>query len=199
MVSTGWAESSAYKYKNYGKIDLGMNGFTGDSDDAGFDKGVAVSASYGRYLSKYLVAECGFGYFYSDRDVDGRTSVAGSYTHEDDLYVSSVSATVKGELPLGPVRLFAGAGVDGYYVSLDSDIETSRIGDFHKHDDDAVFGAHIVGGGYYDITPRIFAGVEGMYRWTGAVDMSKNAGTVPVKVHGDLDGYVVTMTAGFRF
>jgi opacity protein-like surface antigen len=196
-VSTGWAKSGAHK--NYGKISLGMNGFTGDLDDADFDEGVAFSATYGRYLSKYLVIEGNIGYFQTDRDMDGSTSVAGSYTHKDTLNVSSVTGTLKGELPLGPVKLFCGVGVGAYYVSLETKIETSRIGDFDKDDDDVVFGAHVVAGGYYDITPRIFAGVEGMYRWTGDVDMKKNVGTVPVKVNGDLNGYVVTVTTGFRF
>jgi opacity protein-like surface antigen len=62
-----------------------------------------------------------------------------------------------------------------------------------------VFGVHALAGANYDITPRIFAGIEGMYRWTGDIDIQKNTGTVPVEVEGDLNGYVLSVSAGFRF
>jgi len=100
---------------------------------------------------------------------------------------------------VGSVALYDGAGVGGYFVSLYSDIETSLQGDYDKDDDDIAFGAHIVAGGYYDITPRFFVGVEGMYRWTGDIDI-QDKGAVPVQVKGDLNGYTVTaVLAGFRF
>jgi opacity protein-like surface antigen len=196
-VGGAWADSSGRK--NYGRVSLGMNDVTGDLDDAGYDEGVAVGVTYGRYLTKNLVIEGGINYFHTNQDISGSTTVAGRYTREDNIFVSALSATLKGEFPLGPVRFYGGAGVGGYFVSLNTDIETSSLGSFDEDDDDVVFGAHAVAGAYYDITPRIFAGIEGMYRWTGDIDILKNVGTVPVEVDGNLNGYVVSVSAGFRF
>jgi len=42
-------------------------------------------------------------------------------------------------------------------------------------------------------------GAEGRYRWTGDIDMEKITGTVPVRIKGNLNGYAVTLSAGFRF
>ena len=196
-VNTAWADSS--EYKNYAKVNLGMSDHTGDLDDAGYDAGFDFGATYGRYLGNYLTIEGGTNFFQTNQEIDGSNTVAGSYTRKDSIYVNSLLATLKGEIPVGPVTLYGGAGVGSYFVLLYSDIETSRQGDFDKDDDDIVFGAHLVAGGHYDITPRFFVGVEGMYRWTGDVDIQDNSGSVPVQVEGDLNGYTVTALAGFRF
>lgn len=196
-VNAAWADSS--EYKNYAKVNLGMNDHTGDLDDAGYDAGFDVGATYGRYLGRNITFEGGTNFFQTNQDIDGSNTAAGSYTRKDSIFVNSILATLKGEIPVGPVTLYGGAGVGGYFVTLYSDIETSRQGDYDKDDDDVVFGAHLVAGGHYDITPRFFVGVEGMYRWTGDVDIQDNSGSVPVQVEGDLNGYTVTALAGFRF
>lgn len=196
-ASAGWADSSVYK--NYGKANLGMNDFTGDLDDAGYDEYGAFGITYGRYLGKNLVIEGGISYFQTDQDISGSNPTAGTYTREDSIFVNAISATLKGEFPVGPVRFYGGAGVGGYFVFLNTEIETSRLGSFNADDDDVVFGVHALAGAYYDITPRIFAGIEGMYRWTGNIDIIKNTGTVPVEIEGDLNGYVLSVSAGFRF
>lgn len=196
-VGSAWADSRVRK--NYGKVNLGMNDLTGDLDEAGYDEGVAFSFNYGRYLTKNLVIEGGINYFQTNQDISGSTTVAGRYTRKDSIFVSSLLGTLKGEFPLGPVRFYGGAGVGVYFVSLYTDIETSRLGSFDEDDADVVFGAHVLAGAYYDITPRLFTGIEGMYRWTGDIDILKNTGTVPVEVDGNLNGYVLSVSAGFRF
>ena len=107
--------------------------------------------------------------------------------------------TLKGELPVGAASIFGGIGGGVYTVTLDSDIETSRLGDFSTDDDDTVLGAHVVAGANYDITDRFFAGVEGMYRWTDDVDIHETVATIPVEYSGDLSGFSVTFNGGFRF
>ncbi len=196
-VNAAWAETSVHK--NYAKVNLGVNELTGGLDDAGYDAGFNAGATYGRYLAKYLVFEGSINSFQTNQDISGSSSIAGTYKRKDSIYVSSVLATLKGEIPVGPVTLFGGAGVGGYLVNLFTDVETSRQGDSDKNEDDFVFGVHLVAGGQYDITPRFFVGLEGMYRWTEDVDIEKNPAGVPVRIDGDLNGYTVTMLAGFRF
>lgn len=197
VVSTAAADDK--DYMNYGRVGLGGHKSTEDLDGADYDAGGSVGFAYGRYLNKHLILEGGVNYFHSGEDSSGNTVTAGDYDREDDLNVSAVLVTLKGELPLGPLRLFAGAGVGGYLAYLTSEIETQNLGDFDADDTDLVFGAHIVAGGTYDITPRIFAGIEGMYRWTDDVNLSETVGTVPVTYKGNLNGYSIYLTGGFRF
>lgn len=193
-----WADSG--NFRNYGRVGLGFNQFEGDLDEADYDAGITIKAAYGRYLAKNLVVEGAVDYFYSHQDdINGSTSLAGAYSRDDDVGVVSLLATLKGEIPIGPVTLYGGAGVGLYYAVLRTEIDTTYLGDFDVDDDDSVAGLHLVVGGYYNITKRIFAGFEGLYRWTEELDMKKTIGTVPVRLKGDLDGYTVTMSAGFRF
>lgn len=198
MGQAAWADAG--NFRNYGRIGLGVNQFEGDLDDAGYDSGINFNASYGRYLTNNLVFEGTVDFFYSHQDdINGSTGVAGAYSRDDDLSVLSLLATLKGEIPIGPVTLYGGGGVGLYYAVLRTEISTYYLGDFDTDDDDSVFGVHLVAGGYYNITERVFAGFEGLYRWTDDLDMHKTIGTVPVRLKGDLDGYTVTMSAGFRF
>jgi opacity protein-like surface antigen len=196
-ANAAWADSG--NYKNYGRVGLGVNKFNGDLDDSGYDANIAFNASYGRYLGKNIVIEGSVDYFYAHQDISGSTSVAGAYSRDDQIGVGALLATLKGEIPLGPVTLYGGGGIGAYYAALKTEIDTTNLGSFDVEDDDSVFGFHLVAGGYYDITPRLFVGAEGLYRWTGDLDMKKITGTVPVQLKGNLDGYVVTLSAGFRF
>jgi opacity protein-like surface antigen len=191
--------AAAADFKNYGMAGIGLNRPTGGLDDAGYDTGLITGITYGRLLGPNLVIEGTAEFFYTDQDLSGTTSVAGYYTREDTLGVSALMVTLKGQLPAGPLTLFAGAGVGGYYVSLDSEIETTALGDFDVDDDDSVWGVHVVFGATWDVTRRIFLGGQGLYRWTDDVNIEKRVGTVPVELKGDLDGYAVTFLGGFRF
>ncbi|MEJ2157440.1 MAG: outer membrane beta-barrel protein [Desulfobacteraceae bacterium] len=197
QASAAWAASD--DHKNYGRVGLGINQFTGDLDDAGYNEGLATYVTYGRYLVKYLPVEATFSFFGTDEDFSGSTGVAGAYSREDTLLVSSFLVTLKGEIPMGPVRLYGGGGFGVYFADLESEIETVNLGDFDVDEQDTVFGAHVVVGGSYDITQRIFAGIEGVYRWTGDLDLDETTGTVPVQINDDLDGFTVSLWGGFRF
>jgi len=196
-LNSAWADSG--EYSNYGRVGVGINQFSSDLDDAGYDAGITSNATYGRYIGKNLVFEGTVGYLYTDQDLSGSTGVAGAYTRDDKVSVSSLLATLKGQIPIGPVILYGGAGIGVYYAALNTEIETANLGSFDVDDDDTVLGVHLVVGGCYDITQRFFIDAEGLYRWTGDLDISKTTGTVPVQLKGDLDGFAVTLSAGFRF
>ncbi len=186
-------------YRNYGQIHLGVNDFTEDMDDAGFGAGLAVGGRYGRYLNRYLILEAEIDFFGADSESDGFSTATGNYEREDVLAVFGVLATLKGEFPVGPVRIFGGGGVGYYFVSLSSELDTQTMGDFDSDDGDGVFGAHAVIGANYDITQRFFVGLQGLYRWTDDVDLHETEGPLLIDLDGDLIGYTITLSAGFRF
>ena len=200
--SVGFGNSAAAAsdaYRNYGQLRLGMNEFLGDMDDADLDMGGDIGAAYGRYLTPYLVLEAAVDFFGSDRDVRGSTSTAGSYKREESIGVMGLLATIKGDFPVGPLRIFGGGGVGFYMLFLNAEIGTTYLGDLDTDEYDSVFGVHAVAGVTYDITQRFFAGLQALYRWTDDIDIDETVGTVPVRLEGDLNGYTVNLTAGFRF
>jgi opacity protein-like surface antigen len=186
-------------HRNYVQIRLGANEFTEDMDDADFDTGAIVGGRFGRYLNRYLVAEVGVDFFAAERDFDGYSGATGYYDREDSLGVFGVLATLKGEFPVGPVRIFGGGGVGYYFVTVSSEMDTQTMGDFDTDDGDSVFGLHAEVGATYDINPRFFVGLQGMYRWTDDVDLHETEGPLVIDYEDDLIGYTVTLSAGFRF
>lgn len=197
-AGTVMAEAKGGKM-NYGQLKVGMVQPTGDQDDADYDTGGDFSAAYGRYLTDFLVLEAGIDVFASEQELNGANSSAGSYQQDNVLAGAAVLVTLKGEYSAGPVDLFGGIGGGIYSVTLDSEIETSRLGDFNTDDSDGVFGAHVVAGANYNITERFFVGMEAKYRWTDDVEIRETVASIPVEYEGDLSGYVVTFNAGFRF
>jgi opacity protein-like surface antigen len=202
VMTTGWIETAGAEsgtYHNYGQIRLGLNAFSGDMEDADYDTDVNLGIAYGRYLAPHLVFEAALDVFGADKEMRGSTPTAGSYKRDDTMAVMALLATIKGELPAGPLTFFAGGGVGGYFLALNSEIDTAYLGDLDKDDNDTVIGVHAVAGVDYNITQRFFAGLHGLYRWTDDIDINASAGTVPVRLEGDLDGYSVMLTGGFRF
>jgi opacity protein-like surface antigen len=187
------------KKANYAQLKLGAFQPTGDLDDAGFDAGGVFAIAYDRYLTPYLVVEAAAEGFASENDFRGSNAAAGNFKQENTLVAGAFLLTLIGEIPVGPVSLFGGFGGGIYSVTLDSDIDSTRLGEFSTDDTDTVFGAHVVAGANYDITSRFFLGVEGKYRWTDDVDMDEIVASVPVEYSGNLSGYSVTFNAGFRF
>jgi opacity protein-like surface antigen len=198
-----WAESKPNKtsksYDNYARIGIGGVLFTDDLEAAEFEGGLGGSLSYGRYLLKFLVVEASIGGFATGEEFKGSTLLAGDYTRTDSIFVNSLLATVKGVWPIGPVRLFAGGGVGGYFLRLHSDMETERLGDFESSQSDSVVGVHGVTGAYFDITPRVFLGLEALYYHTGDIHIDEEAATIPVGYDGNLDGVVLSFTGAFKF
>lgn len=83
-------------------------------------------------------------FFGADSESEGFSTATGNYEREDVLAVFGVLATLKGEFPVGPVKIFGGGGVGYYFVSLSSELDTQKMGDFDSDDGDGVFGARAV-------------------------------------------------------
>lgn len=199
LFTTGKAMAADPARDNYMQVKLGAFQPLGDLDDAEFDTGGQFAIGYGRYLTSYLVVEAAVEGIATENDRRGSNAAAGNYTQENILSAGAFLLTLKGEIPVGPVDFFGGVGGGLYSVVLDSDIESSGLGNFSTDDDDTVLGVHLVAGANYDITDRFFVGVEGMYRWTDDIDLSKTVASIPVEYHGNLSGYSVTINGGFRF
>lgn len=184
---------------NYLQVKFGTLQPDSDLDDNGYDTGLAGSLTYGRYLNDYLIIEGVLELSGTDSTVRSSNTTVGRYKLENDILTDAVYVTIKGEYAVGPVDFFGGGGVGLYVAELDSDIETERFGDFTTDESEVVFGVHFVAGINYNFNKFVFAGLEGMYRWTDDVDISENVVSVPVEYYGDLNGYIITLNCGLRF
>jgi len=161
-----------------------------DLDDVGFNGDIAL----GYRFSRNIAAEFGIGYFYTE--YEGR--------EEFDMDVYPVTLTLKAILPYKKWEFFGLAGGGAYIVSgaFDDDYDYHH----HHHDDyyddyyddddydyDVRLGGYLGAGIHYNITRRIYVGVEGKYLWTDKVEFDDPG------VKFNLDGIIATAVIGIKF
>lgn len=187
------------KHLNYVRLSSGFYQPTGGLDDSGYDTGGDLAVFFGRYFGKHLILEGGLGFLFTEKDIVGSKPAAGVYIEEDTVGVLSVTLTAKGIYPIGRFELYGGGGIGGYFVNLNAEVTASNLGNVDTDGDDAVFGFHAVGGFNFNITERFLLGAEIKYLWTDDIEISKQISDIPIQLQGNLNGYSVNITFGFRF
>ena len=168
---------------------------SGDLD--GFDNGFSGEVAFGYRVNPNLAAEIGIGFF----NTEGEKTVGGEIYggREFDIYVYPVTFTLKAILPYKRWEFFGLVGAGLYFVSrpYDDYYDDNHDHDYHHHnhdgddDYDTILGGYLGAGIHYNITPRIFVGVEGKYLWTDKVKLE----------YGEfrMDGIIANAVIGIRF
>jgi hypothetical protein len=170
-----------------------------DLDDTGFNGEIA----FGYRFNPNMAAEFGIGYFNTEAE---KTLVGATYVdrEEFDIDVFPVTFTFKAIVPYKKWEFFGLAGGGVYIVSGPYDVEDY---DYHYHCDsyhcyydydydydyDARWGGYLGAGIHYNITPKIFVGVEGKYLWTDKVKLED------IELKFNMDGIIATAVIGIRF
>jgi len=163
------------------------------SDLDGFDTGFNGEFAFGFRFHPNIAAELGFGYFNTegDKTVVGATHVA---RKNYDIDVWPITFTLKAILPYQRWEFFGLAGGGLYSVSIPYDVEGHHHQYYYYYDDyDSVLGGYLGAGIHYNISPRIFVGVEGKYLWT------EQAKFMNIEDRFRLDGIIANAVFGFRF
>ena len=185
---------------NYFALKAGIFSPTGDLDDGGFDTGFDGEIAYGHYFNPNFALEVGLGYYLSDASVSGFDPVLlGSFREEDDITVIPITVTGKGIYPSGNFELFAEVGVGIYFADFEGVLTSSTLGTIRVDDDDFVFGGHLGVGASYNISKNVFLGVGAKYILTSEAEFQGAALGAPIKIEGDLNGFILTANLGFRF
>jgi opacity protein-like surface antigen len=163
------------------------------SDLDGFDTGFSGEVAFGYRFNPNIAAELGVGYFHTE----GKKALVGPtfvLWGELDVDVVPITLTLKAILPYKKWEFFGlgGAGVYIAYGPYDYDDD-----DYNYHSD-AAWGFYLGGGIHYNITPKIFVGVESKYLWTGKVEWEEVLG-IPVEGKFKMDGIIATAVFGIRF
>ncbi len=168
--------ASAEDHKNYFALKGGVYGFRSDLSEGNIDVGFDGEVMYGRYLTRNIVIEAGSGYFHDGVNKGFGNSIKGY----------PVILTAKGIYPVSDFEIFIGGGLGVYFASFDGMVN-GRIGGAS----DTLFGGHFLAGANYNLSRRLFVGVEGKYIITekGNFDVVK----------ATLNGYTATASLGFRF
>ncbi len=172
------------------------------SDLDGFDTGFNGEIAFGYRFNPNIAGEIGIGYF----NTQGEKTIGGTtYTsREFNIDVFPVTFTLKAILPYKKWEFFGLGGVGVYIVSRDNNDDHHYYygHDYHHDDDDydydAVFGGYLGAGINYNITPKIFVGVEGKYLWTDKVKIEYEGSGAP-RAEFRMDGVIATAVIGFRF
>jgi hypothetical protein len=171
------------------------------SDLDGFDTGFNGEIVLGCLFHPNMALEFGIGYFNTEGEITvvGATSVG---REKFDIDVIPVTFTLKAILPYKKWEFFGLGGVGLYIVPGGYNVgDYYYDGYYYNYDDDydVVFGGYLGGGIHYNITPRIFLGVEGKYLWTDKVDFKVGDFGVPLGVKLKMDGIIATAVIGIRF
>jgi len=172
------------------------------SDLDSFDTGFNGEIAFGYRFNPNIAGEFGIGYFHTEGE---RTFVGGTYVGQElDVDVYPVTFTFKAILPYKKWEFFGLGGAGVYIVSGAYDVDDWDDDDWDDwddddHDYDAVLGGYLGAGIHYNVTPRIFVGVEGKYLWTDKAKLKFEEFGVPHRVKFNMDGIIATAVIGFRF
>jgi opacity protein-like surface antigen len=168
------------------------------NDLDGFDTGFNGEIAFGYQFNRYFAAEFGVGYFNTQEE---RTFVGETYLAEElDIDVYPVTITFKVILPYKKWEFFGLAGGGLYIISGTYDVDDWHdYYDDDDYDDDAVLGGYLGAGIHYNITRRIFVGVEGKYLWTDKAKLDFEDFGVPLRAKFNMDGIIATAVIGFKF
>jgi hypothetical protein len=206
------------KNKSYVAVKGGFYGPTGDLDDIGYDDGFTGEVAIGRFVNPNLAIEAGVGYVSTEASMlvylSDPSIGYGSVSENNEITAIPITITIKGVVPGDIFELHLGGGV-GYYIgTFEGNLSGSGVvtgipvqGTATFEDDENVFGLHVVGDLIVNITDAFFIGVEGKHIWTeeakveGTVDVVVNDMSfgVPIRLEGNVNGYMVTGVIGFRF
>jgi opacity protein-like surface antigen len=182
--------------KNYIILKPGLYSPQSDELDD-FRNGLNFEAGYGRYITKYIAAEAFFSTFYTTAKFSGSDAVFGDFKEEDFISTTGANLALKGFAPLKFGELYAMGGAGIYFLGVDADVDGSLI-DLDFADYTTKLGLFLGGGANFNITKRIFLGVEGKYLWLETEFKDTVAG-VPFELDADMQGFTISGVIGFRF
>jgi outer membrane protein W len=184
---------------NYFAAKAGLYTPTDDLEEDEFDSGFNGEVAFGHYFHPNVAFELGLGYFKTEANLSGRLPLAGSYTEDDEVTVIPLTATVKGAWSAGIAEFYGGGGVGLYTAEVEIYAVSQNLPPLSIRDEDTVFGVHLLAGVNFDITEKIFLGIEGKQIWTQQAAFEGVFLKVPVTTETNLDGFMVTGNIGFRF
>jgi outer membrane protein W len=163
--------------------------------NAGFNGELA----YGYRFFRNVAVELSSGYF-GATDKPAAGSVLGyPVSVKESMYAVPLTVAIKGIVPIDKqFELYGLAGTGAYFVHGSGTISLAGFS-ASASDNMAVWGGFLGAGVNYNITPRVFVGLEGKYLWTNTATLRGSIAGVPVSENFKIEGILGTANVGFRF
>lgn len=154
----------------------------------GFGTGFNGEIALGHYFDQFLAMEISAGYF--------RTTVSetiGGIPMDGTISVVPITLSVRPSYKIQNFEMYALGGF-GMYIAKAESSKTVGATLISASDTDIALGIHFGAGALFNITPKLFLGVEGKYFWVRPKWEMNGA-----SITGDIDGFILTGNLGFRF
>lgn len=181
---------------NYFMVKAGFYSPTGDLDDDDFDDGFNGELVFGHYFSPNFSLEGAIGYITTD--MSETEPAVPPININVDIWEVPLTLTAKGIYPINNMEFYGGAGIGIYIWKADFDASQGAVS---ESDDDggAEFGFHVMAGVNFNISDKLFLGIEAKHIWTGEVTAEFELAGTDLEEEGDLNGFTITGLIGFRF
>ncbi|MGA3084641.1 MAG: outer membrane beta-barrel protein [Thermodesulfobacteriota bacterium] len=163
---------------------------TNDLD--GFNTGFNGEIAFGHYFDKNWAIEAGAGYFGTSAS---KGAMFGPNSAQTSVHLNVVPLTVafKGSIPVNRFEFYGIGGIGAYHLETDVDALATENSRVHVSDSDSeiLFGGFLGLGAIFNVTPKLFVGLEGKYLWTTQSSF--------IDAETSLNGIQATFNIGFRF
>lgn len=185
---------------NYSTITLGTYSPTGDLDKLGFDNGFNIEFLFGEYISENIAFETAVSSLKIDRSESELISGSVFVSVEDEIDIISWTGTIKAVFPIKEIsEIYIGGGIGVYWTSWDTRMDIKGLGNDTFSEDDYIFGMHILTGVTFNITEKIFIGLEGKHMWTDGFELDTELFGIPIQANNDLTGFIFSGVIGYKW
>ncbi len=157
-----------------------------------FNAGVNGEIAFGYSFDKNWAIEAGPGYFETSASKGAKFGADSTQTSVH-LRVVPLTVAIKGSIPVNKFEFYGIGGIGAYVLEVDFD--SSEDSDHGRHDSngesETLFGGFLGLGARFNVTSKMFLGLEGKYLWTTKSTFND--------AETDLTGIQATFNIGFRF
>jgi opacity protein-like surface antigen len=183
-------------YKSYVVVKGGV--FYPQVRPSDLDVGFSGELAYGYRFGEYLAVELSSGYFGTSRTFSV-SGLGSGVSLKESVDAVPLTAAIKIIVPIKKqFELYFLAGPGAYFVNSKASFSGAALS-APSSDNKTLVGGFLGTGVAYNITPRVFVGLEGKYLWPGYIRMTTSVGGLPVTESHMIQGALFTANVGFRF
>lgn len=190
------APSTWFDYKSYVVVKGG--GFYPQGPPSRLDAGFSGELAYGYRVDEHLAIELSSGYFGTSKTFSA-SGLGSGVSLKESVDAVPLTAAIKIIAPIKKqFELYFLAGPGAYFVNSKARFSGAAVS-APSSDNKTLVGGFLGTGVAYNITPRVFVGLEGRYLWPGYIRMTTSVGGLPVTESRSMQGALFTANVGFRF
>ena len=183
-------------YNSYAVVKGGV--FYPEGSLSNLGAGFTGELAYGYRFEEHLAVELSSGYFGSSKtfSVSGLGSGA---SLKESVDAVPLTAAIKIIVPIKKqFELYFLAGPGAYFVNSKASYSGAALS-APSSGNKTVAGGFLGTGVAYNITPKVFVGLEGKYLWTADTRVTTSVRGLPVTEGDRIEGPLFTASVGFRF